>query len=204
MPSEYEIRANFDRETIVVYQAYPSAIADPALGAQRFVSPFSFQRMTWIKPSFLWLMHRSNWGRKSGQDRILAVRITRKGWESALSRAVLTSFEPSLYSSPEKWREDFSGAQVHVQWDPERSLRGAALLHRSIQVGLSRHIVREFVDQWIVRIEDSTPRVRKISSLLESGQADKAQRQLPDERVYPLDPELSRRILITSAHRPTA
>ncbi|MGW1086997.1 DUF4291 family protein [Streptomyces sp. NPDC002596] len=25
--------------------------------------------MTWIKPSFLWLMHRSNWAQKSGQER---------------------------------------------------------------------------------------------------------------------------------------
>jgi hypothetical protein len=79
MPAEREIRADFDRDTIVVYQAYNAAIADAALKAGRFVPPFSFGRMTWIKPSFLWLMHRSNWGRKSGQERILAVRITRTG-----------------------------------------------------------------------------------------------------------------------------
>ena len=197
MPTEYEIRADFDRETIVVYQAYGPAIADPAIEAQRFVPPFSFQRMTWIKPSFLWLMHRSNWGRKSGQERILAVRITRQGWETALSRAVLTSFDRAVYASPEKWREEFERAQVHVQWDPERSLRGAAQLHRSIQVGLSRHIVHQFVEQWSVSIEDYTPRVRKMGALLDSGRADQAQRQLPDERIYPLDPKIGRRILIT-------
>ncbi len=48
------IRAAYDNETIVVYQAYSPAIALPALQAQRFVAPFSRSRMTWIKPSFLW------------------------------------------------------------------------------------------------------------------------------------------------------
>ena len=38
MPSEHEIRADFDLETIVIYQAYSSAIADAALEAGRFVS----------------------------------------------------------------------------------------------------------------------------------------------------------------------
>ncbi|WP_141653813.1 DUF4291 family protein, partial [Erwinia billingiae] len=26
--------------------------------------PFSMTRMTWIKPSFLWMMYRSGWGMK--------------------------------------------------------------------------------------------------------------------------------------------
>lgn len=58
VPKLYEIRADYDAETIVVYQAYPRAIARPALEAQRFVAPFSFGRMTWCKPSFLWLTVR--------------------------------------------------------------------------------------------------------------------------------------------------
>ncbi|APA98970.1 RNA helicase [Nocardia seriolae] len=76
---KFEIRADYDRDTIVVYQAYAPAIAEAAVAAQRFVPPFSTNRMTWIKPSFRWLMQRSGWGRKSGQERILAVRITRAG-----------------------------------------------------------------------------------------------------------------------------
>jgi hypothetical protein len=191
-----EIRADFDRETLVIWQAYSSAIADAALEAQRFVAPFSFHRMTWIKPSFLWLMHRSNWGQKSGQERVLAVRIRRAGWEKALALAVLTSFEPSLFRTAEEWRQQFGKAQVHLQWDPERSLRGAELPYYSIQVGLSRHLICEYAEEWITSIEDFTPRVRKIHDLLHRGQADKAKRHLPPERVYPTSPELARRLLI--------
>src|SRR5262249_4826548 len=103
MPQEREIRADFDRETIVVYHAWSPAIANAAIRARRFVPPLSFHRMTWIKPSFLWLMHRSNWGQKNGQERTLAVRITRKGWERALSLPVPTSFVPGLFASPDEW-----------------------------------------------------------------------------------------------------
>ncbi len=196
MPAEHEIRAEFDRETIVIYQAYPPSIAEAALAARRFVPPFSFQRMTWIKPSFLWLMHRSNWGLKSGQERVLAVRMTRSGWEKALSLAVLTAYEPSVFRSPQEWEEQFRRAIVHAQWDTERSSRGAGLPYFSIQVGLSRHIITEYVEEWVVGIEDLTPRVRKVYQLMQGGQADKVKRHLPPEKVYPVKPEIGRRLLI--------
>jgi hypothetical protein len=190
--AEREIRADFDRETIVVYQAYSCAIADPALIAQRFVAPFSFQRMTWIKPSFLWMMHRSNWGQKSGQERTLAIRINRTDWEQALSLAVLTSFETSLFGSHNEWQKKIDESPVRVQWDPERSLRDARLPYYSIQIGLSRHIIREYAEQWITSIDDYTPRVRKMYQLLQEGHIDQAKRQLPPERVYPLSADLAR------------
>lgn len=136
MAKLHEIRADYDAETIVMYQAYAPAIAEPALAAQRFVSPFSFGRMTWIKPSFLWLMHRSNWGRKAGQERVLAIRVRRTGWEKALSLAVLTSPEPAVFRSPDALTKAFEGAAVHVQWDPERNLRRGALPYYSIQIGV--------------------------------------------------------------------
>ncbi|OAI54687.1 hypothetical protein AYO47_09890 [Planctomyces sp. SCGC AG-212-M04] len=195
MPAEREIRASFDRETIVVYQAYAQSIARPALEQQRFVAPFSFQRMTWIKPSFLWLMHRSNWGQKKDQEQTLAIHIARSGWDKALALGVLTHCEQSIYSTPSEWECQFRDAPIHIQWDTERSLRGAALNYFSIQVGISRHLIREYNDQWIVRIEDLTPTVSRIRELLRGGRIDNAKRLLPPERVYPLDPQVGKRIL---------
>ncbi|WP_460071785.1 DUF4291 domain-containing protein [Streptomyces sp. YKOK-I1] len=176
MAPQYQVRADYDADTIVVYQAYAPALADATLRAGRFVAPFSFHRMTWIKPSFLWLMHRSNWARKPGQERVLAVRMTRQGWEEALSQAVLTTADPAAVAQ----------AAVHVQWDPERSLRGAALNHYSIQVGIGRGLIRAFTDDWIVGLTDLTPQVRKAAALAQGGQAAQARRLLPAERVYPL------------------
>ncbi len=194
MISEREIRACYDRDTVVVYQAYAPQIADAAVAHQRFVAPFSFRRMTWIKPSFLWLMHRSNWGRKSNQQCTLAIHIARSGWNKALSLGVLTHPEPSIHPDADTWRTEFQNAQVHIQWDTERSIRGAALNQYSIQVGISRHLIRQYVENWIVKIEDLSPTVSKIRDLLKSGNEKHARKLLPAERVYPVDADVAKRI----------
>lgn len=136
--------------------------------------------MTWIKPSFLWLMHRSNWGGKSGQEHILAVRITRDGWHQALTNARLTTGDQRALAK----------APVHVQWDPERSLRGAAQNHYSIQVGIGRDLIERYNDEWIVEIADYTPTTRKIAILLQAGEQAKAKRLLPAERRCDIAPAL--------------
>jgi Domain of unknown function (DUF4291) len=189
-----EIRANYDATSIVVYQAYREQIARPALACQRFVPPFWLNRMTWIKPSFLWMMERSNWGRKPGQEYVLAVRITRAGWNEALSGAVLTAPERSVYPDAEEWRRQLEQTSIIVQWDPERSLRGATLQVDSIQVGLSRRVIERYVNEWTVEISDCTPLVRKLRDLIANGRASQAQRLLPRERVYPVEAGVARRL----------
>ncbi|GAA2412866.1 DUF4291 domain-containing protein [Actinomadura vinacea] len=188
------IRAEFDRDSITVYQAYRPEIGGPAVRQGRFVPPFSRNRMTWIKPSFLWLMARSNWARKPGQEMVLAVRISRSGWEEALAQAVPTHPDRRVFGSSDEWRARFAEARVHVQWDPERTLRGQKLDARSIQIGLSRHIIDCYVDEWTIAIEDRTPLVRKIHRLLQDGQTAKAKHLLPRERPYPLSPQLAHRL----------
>jgi hypothetical protein len=194
MPALYEVRADYDPETIVIYQAFRPHIALPALDAQRFVPPFSFNRMTWIKPSFLWLMERSKWGQKTGQH-ILAVRILRTGWEEALSLGVLTTPELSIYGNRDQWQKEFDKAVVHIQWDTERSISGAGLPYYSIQVGLSRQIIQRYVDDWIVKIEDYSSLAHKIVGLIKSGKRDKVKLYLPKEKVYPLDKSIVKRIV---------
>jgi hypothetical protein len=81
----HQIRATHTDSTIVVYQAYNATIADAAIRAQTLNVPtFNPERMTWIKPSFRWMLYRCGWARKRNQERVLAIHITRKGWEQAL------------------------------------------------------------------------------------------------------------------------
>ncbi len=194
---EYEIRADYDERTVVVYQAYRPEVALPTVQHNRFVPPFSLTRMTWIKPSFLWMMERSNWARKPGQEHVLAIRIARAGWEEALADAILSSYRPGVYRDEDDWRRQMDQAHVVVQWDPERSIHGASLPYKSIQVGLSRHIVQRYVEDWTVEIRDITSRVRTLRDLIQSGHADKAKAQLPRERVYPLPPAIAHRLGMT-------
>ncbi len=197
MKAYREIRADYDRESIVVYQAYNEAIADVALSAGRFVAPFSFRRMTWIKPSFLWLMERSGWGTKPNQTRILAVRITRAGWDKALANAVLTAFEPSSHKSREVWREQFANAPIHVQWDPERSIHGKKQEHRAIQVGIGRTWIEDYVSEWIMEVRDSTHIAAVMLRHRQAGRYDAAKRLLPREAVYPVADDTARRLGMT-------
>ena len=55
---------------------------------------FSYSRMSWIKTNFLWMMYRCGWATKRNQERVLAIRITRQGFEEILSKA-LTGITPN-------------------------------------------------------------------------------------------------------------
>ena len=179
-----EIRAVYDEQTIRVYQAYSDPIADSALAASTFVSPpFKMDRMTWIKPSFLWMMYRAGWSMKDeGQKRILAIDITREGFEWALAHACLSHPEEGVGEREYQRLKDT--APVRIQWDPERDLHLHAQPHRAIQIGLSKEAVHRYVHQWIRRIEDVTPLALHIHSLVAKGQLDAAAALLPQERRY--------------------
>ena len=186
-----QIRARCTPETITVYQAYSTEIAVPAVRAGRFVAPFRRERMTWIKPSFLWMMYRCGWATKPGQERVLAVEITRAGFEWALVRACLSHHDPALHPDRAQWSRSLKASPVRVQWDPERSLHLQPLPYRSLQVGLSREAVGRYVDEWTVAITDVTPTARRIHELLRAGDDRAARALLPAEQVLPLPAEVA-------------
>lgn len=64
--SGLQIIAQFDEESVVVYQAYRPAIGNFAATHGYFGGEFKVDRMSWIKPNFLWMMYRSGWGTKEG------------------------------------------------------------------------------------------------------------------------------------------
>lgn len=183
----HQIRAVYDATTIRVYQAYSDAIADSALAHGTFVSPpFKMERMTWIKPSFLWMMYRAGWGLKDdGQKRILAIDITREGFEWALAHGCLSHADPGI--SKEEWEVKKNASPVRIQWDPERDLQLKPLPYRVIQIGLSKEAVKLYASQWIRRITDATPLAHEIHSLVKDNRFNEAKARLPAEQPYPLD-----------------
>ena len=177
-----EIRADHDANTIIVYQAFRPEIVDAAVAARRFVPPFSLGRMTWIKPSFLWMMERSGWATKAGQERVVAVRITRAGWEEALAAARLSS-------------QDTSEAAVVVQWDPaaQRARGRSCNTARSRSASVARSSSATSTNGR-PRIRDVTPLVAKLRRLREDGEWDRVAKLLPPERPYPVPPALRQRL----------
>ena len=195
--SQHVIKAAFSDRTVRVYQAYRREIAEAALSAGTFVAPFSMTRMTWIKPSFNWMMYRCGFGSKPGQEFVLAIDITREGFEWALEHAVLSSFKPGFHSSELEWKRSLAHSPVRVQWDPERSWRlGRLEKARAIQIGLSGQAIERYVSEWIVCLEDITPVAREIANAIEQGTQPAS---LPHEleRPYPLSSELSSKLAQT-------
>ena len=194
------IRAAYAAETVTVYQAYAPQIADAAVRAGAFVSPFSRGRMTWIKPSFGWMMYRSGWAGKPGQERVLAIEITRVGFEWALAHACLSHYEPGTHDSRQAWAAMRDASPVRVQRDPDRSLAGKRLERRAIQVGLSGEAVHRYCDEWIRSITDITAIVRETGQLVHADRIAHVSRDLPAEKAYPLSLALARRIGADSGH----
>src|ERR1700761_8359028 len=179
-----QIRATFSDRTIRVYQAYNKEIASAALAHGTFATPsFRIDRMTWIKPSFLWMMYRSGWGGKEGQSRILGIDILRIGFEWAIEHSCLSRPEPSM--KRESWNIRKQASAVMVQWDPERNIRLEALPFRTIQIGLRRNAVTLYANEWIQKIEDGTDLAHEVHRLVLSEELQAAQVLLPPERPYP-------------------
>ncbi|MFC7217290.1 DUF4291 domain-containing protein [Streptomyces polyrhachis] len=181
-----QIRAVHSADTVTVYQAYSPAIGLAAVRDGRFSDGWKRERMTWVKPSFLWMMYRCGWGTKAGQETVLAVEISRGGFEWAVRNACLSGYEPGVHPDRATWQRQLKRSPTRVQWDPERDLHLRPLPHRSLQLGLSGEAVRRYADEWTVSIRDVTPLAHEIHALVKAGELDAASRLLPPERPYPM------------------
>ncbi len=185
-----EVFAEYHKNTIRVYQAYCQEIAEEAVRLQKFGEYYNFSRMTWIKPSFLWMMYRSAWGTKKNQEFILALEIKQESFLNLLSQAVLTAPETL---PGQDWEKQFSETEVYCQWDPDRSITGTALQRGAIQIGIKGQAIKEIFQNGIVRIEDMTPQVRKWNQLRKNNRL-KA-KDLPSEKLFPVEDKKIRKNL---------
>jgi hypothetical protein len=178
------ILAQFDAESVVVYQAYRREIGVFAAEHGHFGGGgFSFDRMSWIKPNFLWMMYRSGWASKQGQETVLAVRLRRDAFDAVLAQAVHSTFAPEAYASPDDWRRALAASDVRLQWDPDHGPSGAPLRRRAVQLGLRGDTLRRYAE-WITGIEDVSAFVREQAACVAARDLERL--ATPRERVYPI------------------
>lgn len=170
-------------EEIVVYQAYNHEIADWAVSNQQLGGEaFSYNRMSWIKPNFLWMMYRCGWASKENQERVLAITIRKTDWEEILSRAVFSSYQPDVYGTREHWKDCLTRSPVRLQWDPAHHPKGTKLERKAIQIGMKGEVLRQFGTEMILRIDDMTEFVKWQKVYLDNDELDHL--LVPKETVY--------------------
>lgn len=193
-PAGRHILASFDDTSVVVYQAYRPSIGHYAIQHGRFGGPdFSFNRMSWIKPNFLWMMYRSGWGTKDEQTVLLALRIRRSYFDSILAAAVPSAFDAVTYPSREQWQSAVAASEVRLQWDPDHDPAGRPLQRRAVQLGLRGTTLAAFASPELLEVLD-------ISGFAAAQYAHVRNNELqhletPLERVYvPADPAIARHV----------
>lgn len=163
------ILASYDDSSIVVYQAYNDRIADAVVAANNFHSEevlragYIRTRMSWIKTNFLWMMFRSGWATKADQTRVLALRLTRVGFEELLASAATKG-----------------PGDVRLQWDPDHDPAGdKAGDRRAIQLGLRGRALERLSTEFLVSVSDVTDFVREQAAVAATSEL-----MTPLERVY--------------------
>ncbi|MBI4852752.1 MAG: DUF4291 domain-containing protein [Acidobacteria bacterium] len=150
------IIGQYDEEKIVVYQAYNKEIGMFAAENKYFGGEFSLERMSWIKPNFLWVMYRSGWASKSQQEIVLAVSIKREAFDKILSLAEYSSYQHKIYQNEKNWQDKVKKSSVRLQWDPQHDPLGNKLELKAIQLGLRGQILALYSKEWIIDIENIT------------------------------------------------
>lgn len=201
---QHQLRAHHTENSIFVFQAFRGEIGETAVRKQRFVEPFSRNRMTWIKPSFAWMMYRSGWASKPGQECVLRIEISREGFEWALANSALATFGQADDLTHDAWRRSLQTNPIRIQWDPERTLQMEPLPWRTIQMGVGGEAIDRYVDEWVMKIENVTHTVRKIEQAVRNGDHAIVGRLLSVESPYPLPTAIARQIAASHSGREQA
>jgi len=187
------ILAHYDAHTIIVYQAYRPSIAEYVLKHGVFGQDFSFTRMSWIKPNFLWMMYRCGWATKANQQVVLGLRLSRPFFDAVLAQAVASSWEASGLHNRDDWTAAVAASDVRLQWDPDHDPKGRPVRRRAIQLGLRGGALEAFAKRELLEVIDMTEFVVAQRTVL--NRTGVSELRMPVERRYlPSAPSLAQRL----------
>jgi len=183
----YHIMAQYDDEKIIVYQSYRKIIGEFAVNNQYFGGEFNLERMTWIKPNFLWMMYRNGWGTKEGQEYVLAIHLKMNSFKRYLEDAVYSSYDEKLGISREEWQDQVKESSGRLQWDPDHDPFGNKLERRAIQIVLRNEFTLSFAKEDIILIEDISDFVKEQHQFVLNNDLENL--ILPEEKQLLFDDE---------------
>lgn len=184
-----QIIGQLDGENIIVYQAFNANIAEYAVKNQKFGGEYySFTRMSWIKPGFLWMMYRAGWASKEHQQKILAIMLPISHFKTILSNATISSYTDELFESHDEWKNELEKTEVRLQWDPDHDPFGNKQERKAIQLGMKGNILKLFCTEWLTKIEDVTEFVINEYEKVKSNNI--SELNIPFEDVIKIEEEL--------------
>lgn len=139
-------------------------------------------------------MHRSGWARKSNQEQILGIWISKTDFIEILKNSVHSSFKENVYKTKEKWQKELKSKEVRLQWDPDHDLHEQKQNRKAIQLGLKNKVLKKFNDEMITEIVDMTDFVVEQRKLLRSKQYKLL--KIPDEKIFEIEDKNLCKILL--------
>ncbi len=168
-----QIIGQIKEDSIIVYQAFNPNIADYAVKNQKFGGEYySFNRMSWIKPGFLWMMYRAGWASKEHQQKILAITLPISHFKTILEQATISSYNEEIYPTKEEWKNELEKTEVRLQWDPDHNPFGIKQERKAIQLGMKGMILKRFCTEWITEIKDITEFVKEEYEKVKANEID--------------------------------
>lgn len=160
------VRATYDEERVLVWQAHRADIADEALQHGRFGgASWSLRRHTVVRLSLPSLLHRVDFGRRKGRERVLGLWLRRDVFDALLQQAVHRVYEAAVYGSIRTWRLATRWAQVSVEWHDDLGLDGHPDGTETLRIGLRQEALRRFNEEGIVSVFDLTSKLQDADAL---------------------------------------
>lgn len=171
--------ANYDDDCVIVYHVVNEETADYAT-QENMLGELPLDG-AWFTPSFLLTVQ--DWHES---HRIIAVYLTRIGFDSILKKAVPADYDPTIYADHDAWHRALNVSWVRLRWRHDYDFDNQPLEQQAIYIGLlGKSGLHYSQGGWVDHIEDVTEFA--IKGLL------------PCERLYPIqDPTIAQRLGVDS------
>lgn len=182
------IFADYDDEGVFVYQAFKPKIVKVAVELGTFGKGFGLDRITWIKPSLCWVLRRTKYGTKNRMQAVARIKISHDAFKEILNQSIETHWNKTVFPQEENWRKTINKSDVIHQWDPERDIIGKRLNRQAIQIGIRGEVIKKYVSDYIIGVEDVSDLVHEIGKVKKSSSNNYP--KIPEEKEYQVSDKL--------------
>ena len=182
------VYADYDEQGVYVYQAFKPETVEIAVEKGTFGKGFGFDRTSWIKPSFGWVLRRTKYGTKNRMQGIAKIKITHDAFLEILNQSIESHWNKNVFPNEDDWMLALKKSEVIHQWDPERDLIGKRLNRQAIQIGIRGEVLRKYVSDFIIGVEDVSELAHTIGKIKKEG--GKNLPEVPEEKEYEVSDDL--------------